>query len=274
MLAYTLYSEAGGVGKTTLAANLAVAHARHGRDVLVIDLDPQDAGLSHLLDVDQQRSSSGDSLVHHLVGRPKGDLRDLIRTAEHDVDVLPTHDLLGELTEGLIEAEHSGWIDEGDRYRRLQQVLADAGIPDRYDTLVIDPPATAGPHLFNAVYATRSLILPVELSGKGERSIEGLDALVDGLEAELDISVTALAAVPIGYKHNMSDHDEYLDQLRADGFAVPVTLRERSALFEGSWGARCSAWTFVDEHRSRQRDHEMETLDRIDTLASELEAIA
>ncbi|MEF8825353.1 MAG: ParA family protein, partial [Halapricum sp.] len=30
MLAYSTYSEAGGVGKTTTAANLAVAHARAG----------------------------------------------------------------------------------------------------------------------------------------------------------------------------------------------------------------------------------------------------
>lgn len=273
MLAYTLYSEAGGVGKTTLAANLAVAHARHDRDVLLIDLDPQDGGLSYLLGVDDDRSADGDTLLHHLVDRPKGDLKDSIRTAEHGVDVLPTHDLLGELTERLIEAEHSGWIGEDERNRRLHRVLGDAGIPNEYDTIVIDPPATAGPALYNAVYATRSLVLPVELSGKGEQSIAGLDALVDGLEDELDISVSALAAAPIGYQHNVSAHDDYLDRLREDGFRVPVTLRDRTSMFQGCWTEHCSAWTFVDEHRSRRRDHEVDTLDRIDTLADELEGL-
>jgi len=274
MLAYTLYSEAGGVGKTTLAANLAVAHARHGRNVLVIDLDPQDAGLSYLLGVDDARSSSGDTLLHHLVGKPKGDLQDLIQTAEHDVDVLPTHDLLGELTERLIEAEQSDWIDDDARYRRLHRVLLDAGIPDEYDTLVIDPPATAGPALYNAVFATRALVLPVELSGKGEQSIAGLDALVEGLEDTLDITVTALAAVPIGYQHNVAAHDDYLDALREDGFRVPTTLRDRTSMFQGCWTEHCSAWTFVDEHRSPKRSHEQDTLDRIDGLADELEALA
>ena len=55
MLAYTTYSEAGGVGKTTSAANLAVAHARAGLKPLVIPLDQQEGNLSHLLNVDQNR---------------------------------------------------------------------------------------------------------------------------------------------------------------------------------------------------------------------------
>lgn len=37
MLTYTTYSEAGGVGKSTLAANLADAHTQQGRDVLAIE---------------------------------------------------------------------------------------------------------------------------------------------------------------------------------------------------------------------------------------------
>ncbi len=41
MLAYSTYSEAGGVGKTTTAANLAVAHARAGLKPLVVPLDPK-----------------------------------------------------------------------------------------------------------------------------------------------------------------------------------------------------------------------------------------
>lgn len=274
MIKYTLYSEAGGVGKTTLAANLAVAHARHGRDVLVIDLDPQDAGLSYLLDVDGGRTTNGNTLTHHLIGRQPAPLEDLVRTAEHGVDILPTHDRLGELTERLIEAERTGWIEADTRYQRLHTVLQEAAILDQYDTLIVDPPATAKPHLYNAVYATRSLVLPVELSGKGKQSIAGLDALVDGLEAELDISVTALAAVPVGYQHNVRAHDAYLDALRAGGFRVPVVLWDRTSLFQGCWTEHCSAWTFVDEHRSRRRDREVETLDHLDTLASELEGLA
>lgn len=82
MLAYTTYSEAGGVGKTTTAANLAVAHARAGLKPLVVPLDPQDGDLSRLFGVDDERTNSVDNLVRHMSQRPKGPFADLIRTAE------------------------------------------------------------------------------------------------------------------------------------------------------------------------------------------------
>jgi len=79
MLAYTIYSEAGGVGKTTLAASLATAHADHGRDVLAIDLDPQQGSLTYLLGVDAPRGDGdADNIGRHLIDRPLGEFDDLV----------------------------------------------------------------------------------------------------------------------------------------------------------------------------------------------------
>ena len=104
MLTYTVYSEAGGVGKTTISANCAVAHARAGHDVLVIDMDPQDGSLSYLLDVDDERGKSGvDNLVRHLIGRPGGAFDDLVHETEHGVSVVPSHNMLERLTELLLK---------------------------------------------------------------------------------------------------------------------------------------------------------------------------
>ena len=83
---------------------------------------------------------------------------------------------------------------------QLLRVLQDAGVNDEYDVLIIDPPATEGRHLYNAVAATRSLVIPVEPSAKGQQSVKGLQNLVQGLEEELNIEVGVLAAVPIGFQ--------------------------------------------------------------------------
>ncbi|MFC7157387.1 ParA family protein [Halomarina halobia] len=278
MLTYTTYSEAGGVGKTTVSANCAVAHARAGHDVLVIDMDPQDGSLSYLLDVDDERATGGaDNLVRHMIGRPQGPFEDLVRETEHGVDVIPSHNMLERLTELLMKTadlEEDTNPDPGYAYpmhEQLFRVIREADVPSRYDVLVVDPPATAGPHLYNALFATRNLVIPLELSGKGEQSVAGLQDLVDGLEAELGINIGVLAAVPNGVK-GTSDQETYLTDLRELGFDVPVVIRDRTSLMEGCWRQQCSAFTYVEEHRRRKRDYELETLSQFETLAEHLAA--
>ena len=48
MFVIAVVSAKGGVGKTTISANLAAAIALTGRPVLVVDLDPQNAMQWHL----------------------------------------------------------------------------------------------------------------------------------------------------------------------------------------------------------------------------------
>ncbi|WP_135305932.1 ParA family protein [Haloarcula amylovorans] len=271
MLTYTVYSEAGGVGKTTLAVNLAVADARAGRDVLAIDMDPQEGSLSYLLDVgDRRTDSDADSLVRHLVERPRGPFEDLIETSE-GVDVVPAHNSLEVLSKHLRRREEEA-ADFGENWNpnvQLLRVLKAADVPAQYDTVIVDPPATADVKLYNAIHATRNLVIPFEPSGKGQQSVTGLTDLVDGLEETLDINVGVLAAVPNRYK-GTNDQEEMLDRLEAMNYDVPVVFRERTSLLEGCWRQQCSAFAYIEEHRSRERDYELETLERFETLARRL----
>ena len=274
MLSYAVYSEAGGVGKTTLTANLAVAHARAGLDVLALPLDPQDGDLSHLLGVDDRRADPDvDTLVHHLVGRAQGDFADLIRTVEHGVDVVPEHNRLEDLGQAL-RKEKEARSDFGESFpmwTQLQRVLREAEVHKQYDVLIVDPPASSGPHLYNALDATRNLVLPFEPSGKGKASIRGLEDLVSNLEDQLEISIGVLAVVPNRVK-GTRDQTTIIDQIEEEGFGVPVAIRDRTSLLEGCWTEHCSAYTYVREHRDRRRDYELETLGKFDRLARHVEA--
>jgi cellulose biosynthesis protein BcsQ len=269
MLSYTVYSEAGGVGKTSLTANIACAHARAGLDVLVIPLDPQDGNLSRLFDVDDDRSdSSADSLVRHLVDNPGGDFDDLIRTAE-GIDIIPEHNTLSDLSDHL-SREKSRAEDFGDAYNiyaQLRRVLAENDVPDRYDVLICDPPATESDHLYNAIYATRNLLIPFEPSAKGEASVEGLEELATNFANELNIDVGVLGAVPIEFK-GTKDQSEIVEEVP---FEVPEVIGDRTSMMEGCWRHQCSAFEFVRTHRNRRRDYEVETLAKFDRIARFLE---
>lgn len=273
MLSYAVYSEAGGVGKTTLSYNLAKAHTRAGLDVLVVPLDPQDGDLSYLADVgDDRTDSDADNLVRHLVGRGKGDFEDLITTSE-GIDIIPEHNMLEDLGDILQqEADQRSQMGESfPKYTQLYRLVREHDIPDKYDVLIVDPPATTGPHLYNAITATGNLVLPIEPSEKGEASVAGLEDLVSGLTDDLGIEVGVLAAVPNGVK-GTNDQQETVEDVKAQGFDVPVVFGDRASLFEGCWKQHCSAFTYVREHRTRERDYEVETLAKIDELARHLEA--
>lgn len=273
MLAYTTYSEAGGVAKTTTAANLAVAHARAGLDVLVVPLDPQDADLSHLFGVDDDRAADGaDNLVRHIVNRPKGPFEDLIVEAEHGVDIIPEHNMLANLGQYL-RREKQQAEDMGEAFgmhSQLRRVLREAQVNEDYDILICDPPATEGPHLYNAIDATRTLVIPIRPSPKGRTSVQGLSSVVAGLEENLNAEIGVLAAVPNGFKDTASQ-TRVLDDLE---YPTPEIIRERSSLMDGCWEEQCSAFTYVRDHRDRERDYEIDTLAKFDRLARYLESEA
>jgi cellulose biosynthesis protein BcsQ len=268
MLAYSTYSEAGGVGKTTTAANLAVAHARAGLDTLVVPLDPQDGDLSRLFGIDTDRTESVDNLVRHMIRRPDGEFDELVQTVE-GVDIIPEHNMLSDLAEYLRrEKEQAEAMGEAfGMHTQLLRVLREAGVPDRYDVLICDPPATEGPHLYNAIHATRSLVIPVEPSAKGQAAVHGLESLVSGLEEQLDVEVGVLAAVPVGFK-DTRDQRAILDAIE---YPVPEVIGERASLMEGTWMEQCSAFTYVRDHRERRREYEVDTLAKFDRLARYLE---
>jgi len=273
MLTYTPVSEAGGVGKTTTAATLAASHARAGHDVLAIDMDTQNGSLTYFYGPDYDRGNSDlDNLVRHLVGRPKGDFQDLTHEVGDGIDLIPSHNMLEDVHEFLLneknQAEKLG--ESYSMYHQLHRVLKEANVRDKYDVVIVDSAGKAGPILYNALVAVRNVVIPFEVTAKGQESIEGLDDLVDGLEDSIGVDVGVLSVVPIGYK-DTRDQREILEDLRDGGFPVPVVIGDRGSLMEGSWKQQCSPYTYVEEHRDRKRDYEMETLEQFDQLARHLE---
>ncbi|MDQ2052695.1 ParA family protein [Natronolimnohabitans sp. A-GB9] len=272
MIPYAIWSEAGGVGKTTLAANLARAHANLDQDVLAIDMDPQDGGLTNHFGLDDKKADSdADNLVLHMIDRARGEFDDLIRSSE-GIDLIPSHNNLGNLTDLLSKAkdlEEQTSDVEFEEEKQLRRVLVDGDVPSKYDVLIIDPPASQGQHLYNAVYATSNLLIPFEPSPKGERSVQGLRDVVSGLESELgDIDVGVLGTVPNKVK-GTNINQKYLDALEEEDLPIaPVSIGERGSMLGDAWDNQVSIYELAENDSYRDlRGYEEPTLEKFDELA-------
>ena len=84
---YLVTNEKGGVGKTTLAVNLAVLSALAGRDTLLVDTDPQQSATAWSAVRNEDRQAPAITSVYHYV--------DYVKQARMDrIDLTPRKDFL------------------------------------------------------------------------------------------------------------------------------------------------------------------------------------
>ena len=290
MITAVVYSESGGTYKTTMTANIAVALERMGKNTLMLDLDPQEGNLTSLFDVGKHRSDpDADNLVKHILDMPDGDFHDLIETTAEGVDIIPSHDMLGDFTSNLEQkisyetGVQNMSREEYPRFELLYELLWNKqGLHEEYDAVLIDPNARAEDLLYNAIFALRTLVAPVKPAGKGNLSLEGLEELVGNMESQLDIEIGLSCVVPSGVGQTNA-HQQYQQQFEnTEAFATPITIGNRDSLMDAMWEARGSAFKVVEERwktferdgkmvsesgQRRVRDREIETLQKLYELA-------
>ncbi len=146
-----LASPTGGAGRTTLAANLALALARARRHVIALDLDPQNAlGLHFGLD---PADAFGFLSTLRYAADSRAAWRAALRTTPHNVSFLP-HGLVGldganSLSQALASAPDS-------LASAVRDMLA---IPNV--TVVADLPSGPSPALAAILPLTRLMIVPL-----------------------------------------------------------------------------------------------------------------
>ena len=181
-------NQKGGVGKTTMCFNAAVALAKSGSKVLCIDMDPQ-ANLSLLFNIEVQDDEFS---IYHLLMNSVRELKHLhssaltsevIQSTKSGVDVIPSsQDLSG------FELSVSGI--SGSRPLILKTFIERSGLNEIYDFIIIDCPPTLGLLVVNTLCASGGVMVPFR---PDEFSKKGLNHLYDVLD---DIEDMGVAQIP------------------------------------------------------------------------------
>lgn len=159
MAVLAIFSNKGGVGKTTAAVNLAYLAAQSGVRTLICDLDAQSSATFYL----RARSELQGSAKGFAKGG-KTVLRSIQSTAYANLDILPADLSHRNLALAFDELDHSR--------RRLEQILQP--LQERYSLLVLDCPPTLGLLASNIfMVATRILtpLAPTPLSFEAQRQL-------------------------------------------------------------------------------------------------------
>ena len=158
-------NQKGGVGKSTTAVNLSAALGAMGKEVLLVDLDPQgNATSGYGID---KRALDG-CVYNVLLGETPVEEVILSCVAE-GVDVLPS-------TISLAGAEVE-LVNEMARENRLKSALG--SLRGRYDYILIDCPPSLGLLTINALVAADKLLVPIQCEFY---ALEGVTKLLDSMK--------------------------------------------------------------------------------------------
>jgi len=247
-------NQKGGVGKTTVAINVAGALAARGNDVLFVDLDPQ-GNATENFGMMERYDDPEPNLFSCLTDATERERVDEIIYEHEELDLLPSNIDMTAAEPELTLSRRSG--EQLDLLLNL--------VEDDYDVILVDCPPFLGNLMDNALFATQNVLIPALAESTSKRAFELLFDHVDALEYDYEIEIADIGVVINRIDVRKKQAKEMIGWIESAFEDKPTwQVRERAAIQK----------SLDSGHSLAQFDPECDMVKVFDEIAGEIERLA
>lgn len=235
-----IFNQKGGVGKSTISANLAAIAANNGHKTLLIDLDPQGNSTQYVLgdaEAEYTLADFFDQALNFKI-RPKTAIEFVTESEYENLDVLASHPALEEL-QGKLESRY--------KIFKLRDALDE--LKGEYDRVYIDTPPALNFYSRSALIGADSVLVPFDCDDFSRRALYNLMESLNEIRADHNPSLQLEGIVVNQFQPRASLPRQLVDELREEGLPVLDTTLSASVKIRESHQASQPMIHFMPKHK-------------------------
>ncbi len=228
-----VFNQKGGVGKSSIAVNLAAISATRGYKTLLVDLDPQCNASQYLLGDTAMFSADGkelepniggffaQTLSFKLIERTPGSF--VHKTPYDNLDIIPSNPELREI-EHLLESKHKIF-----KLRGALKVLS-----QQYDSIYIDTPPAFNFYTLSALIAADSCLVPFDCDAFSRRALYTLMENIKETTRDHNDELRIEGIIVNQFQPRANLPQQLVNELKAEGLPIMAAMLPSSVLMRES----------------------------------------